>query len=114
MTDDEYTIQETKDPFECLDHAVQEDLKRRKREEFGINKAFTEISSLGACSELMDSASNLVEDIFRLVLPGITPEEQKALYDRFEDLWDARRLQVKMAIRYAGRMYSVTKKEGSE
>ena len=114
MTDDEYTIQETKDPSECLDHAVQEDLKRRKREEFGISKAFAEISSLGACSELMDSASDLVEDILRLDLPGITLEEQKALYDRFEDLWDARRLQVKMAIRYAGRMYSVTKKEGSE
>lgn len=114
MTDDKYTINEPKDPFECLAHAVPEDLKRRKREEFGISKAFAEISSLGACSELMDSASNLVEDIFRLDLPGITPEEQKALYDRFEDLWDARRLQVKMAIRYAGRMYSVTKKEGSE
>ena len=114
MTDDKYTINEPKDPFECLAHAVQEDLKRRKREEFGISKAFAEISSLGACSELMDSASDLVEDIFRLELPGITPEEQKALYVRFEDLWDARRLQVKMAIRYAGRMYSVTRKEVDE
>lgn len=114
MTDDEYTIQEPKDPLESFAHAVQEDLKRRKREEFGISKAFAEISSLGACSELMDSARDLVEDIFRLDLPGITPEEQKALYDRFEDLWDARRLQVKMAIRYAGRVYAVSKKEGSE
>ena len=114
MTDDEFKIQETKDPLESFAHAVQEDLERRKREEFGISKAFAEISSLGACSELMDSASDLVEDIFRLDLPGITPEEQKALYDRFEDLWDARRLQVNRAIRYAGRVYSVTKKEGSE
>ena len=114
MTDDEFKIQETKDPLESFAHAVQEDLKRRKREEFGISKAFAEISSLGACSELIDSARDLVEDIFRLDLPGITPEEQKAFYDRFEDLWDARRLQVKMAIRYAGKAYDVTKKEADE
>lgn len=114
MTDDEYTIQEPKDPLESFAHAVQEDLKRRKREESGISKAFVEISSLGACFELMDSARNLVEDVFSLDLPGITLEEQKALYDKFEDLWDARRDQVKRAIRYAGRVYSVTKKEGSE
>lgn len=114
MTDDEYTIQEPKDPFERFAHAAQEDLKRRKREEFGISRAFAEISSLGACSELMDSARNLVEDVFSLDLPGITFEEQKALYDRFEDLWDARRDQVKRAIRYAGRVYSVSKKEAEE
>ena len=114
MTDDEFKIQESKDPLESFAHAVQEDLKRRKREEFGINKAFAEISSLGACSELMDSAHDLVEDVFSLDLPGITFEEQKALYDRFEDLWHVRREQVKRSIRYAGRMYSVTKKEGEE
>ena len=114
MTEDEFKIQEPKDPLESLAYAVQEDLKRRKREEFGISRAFAEISSLGACSELMDSARNLVEDVFSLDLPGITFEEQKALYDKFEDLWDARRDQVKRAIRYAGRMYAVTKKEGEE
>lgn len=114
MTDDEYTIQETKDPFECLAHAVQEDLKRRKRGDFGINKAFAEISTIGACSELMASAHDLVEDAFVLDLPGIPFEEQKALYDRFEDLWYARKTQVNRAIRYAGRMYAVSKKEGEE
>lgn len=114
MTDDEFKIQEPKDPFECFVRALQEDLKKRKREEFGINKAFAEICSLGACSELMDSAHGLVEDAFALDLPGISLEEQKALYDRFEDLWDARRDQVKRAIRYAGRVYAVSKKEESE
>ena len=114
MTEDEFRIQEPKDAFESFARALQEDLKKRKREEFGISRAFAEISSLGACSELMDSARNLVEDVFSLDLPGITFEEQKALYDRFEDLWHVRREQVKRAIRYAGRMYSVSKKEGSE
>lgn len=114
MTEDEFRIQEPKDPFECFARALQEDLKKRKREEFGINKAFAEICSLGACSELMDSAHNLVEDAFALDLPGIPLEEQKALYDRFEDLWHVRREQVKRAIRYAGRVYSVTKKEVEE
>ena len=114
MTDDEYTIQEPKDPFECFVQALQEDRKKRKREEFGISKAFAEISSLGACSELMDSARDLVEDIFRLDLPGITPEEQKALYDRFEDLWDARREQLSRSFRYVRTKYPVIKKEGDE
>lgn len=114
MTEDEFRIQEPKDPFECFVHAVKEDLKKRNREEFGINKAFAEICSLGACLELMDSAHNLVEDAFALDLPGIPLEEQKALYDKFEDLWDARRKQVKRAIRYAGRVYAVSKKEGEE
>ena len=114
MTDDEYTIQEPKDPFERFAHAAQEDLKRRKCEEFGISRAFTEISSLGACSQLIDSACDLVEAVFCLDLPGITFEEQKALYDKFEDLWDARREQLNRSFRYVKTKYAVTKKEGSE
>lgn len=114
MTDDEFRIQEPKDPFECFIQALQEDRKKRKREELGINDAFSEIITFGSCSEIMGSAHDLVEEAFMLNLPGIPVEEQEALHDRFEDLWDARREQLNRSFGYVRRMYSVSKKEVEE
>ena len=114
MTEDEYTIQETKDPFECFVHAVKEDLRKLKREELGINDAFSEIITFGSCSEIVGSAHDLVKEAFMLNLPGIPVEEQEALYDKFEDLWNARRKQLDRSFGYVRRMYAVTKKEGPE
>lgn len=114
MTDDEFKIQESKDPFECLIQALQEDRKKRKREGFGINKAVAEIITFGSCSEIIDNAYDLVKRAFTFDLPGITTEEQMALYDRFEDLWDARREQLSRSFRYVRTKYPVIKKEGEE
>ena len=114
MTDDEYTIQEPKDPFECFVQALQEDRKKRKREELGVNDAFAEIITFGSCSEIIDNAYDLLKEAFILDLPGITHEEQKALYDKFEDLWDAKIEQLNRSFRYVKTKYAVTKKEGSE
>lgn len=114
MTEDEFRIQEPKNPFERFVQALQEDLKKRKREEFGINDAFSEIITFGSCSEIIDSAHDLVKEAFLLNLPGIPVEEQNVLYDKFEDLWNARRKQLDRSFGYVRRMYSVSKKEGSE
>ena len=114
MTEDEFKIQEPKDPFECFIQALQEDRKKRKREELGINDAFSEIITFGSCSEIIGSAHDLVKEAFTLNLPGIPVEEQEALRDRFEDLWNARRKQLDRSFEYVRSMYSVTKKEGSE
>ena len=114
MTEDEFKIQEAKDPFECFVQALKEDLKKRKREGIGVNDAFAEIITFGSCSEIIGNAHDLVKEAFILDLPGITHEEQKALYDKFEDLWDARREQLNRSFGYVRRMYSVTKKEADE
>ena len=114
MTEDEFKIQEPKDPFECFIQALQEDRKKRKREELGINDAFSELITFGSCSEIIGNAHDLIEEAFVLDLPGITHEEQEALYDKFEDLWDARREQLNRSFRYVKTKYAVTKKEGSE
>lgn len=114
MTEDEFKIQEAKDPFERFVQALKEDLEKRKREELGVNDAFAEIITFGSCSEIIGSAHDLVKEVFILDLPGITHEEQKALYDKFEDLWDARREQLNRSFRYIKTKYAVTKKEGEE
>ena len=114
MTEDEFKIQEPKDPFECFVQALKEDLKKLKREELGVNDAFAEIITFGSCSEIIGSAHDLVKEAFMLDLPGITHEEQEALYDKFEDLWDARREQLNRSFRYVKTKYAVTKKEADE
>ena len=114
MTEDEFKIEEAEDPFELLIHVVKEDLIKRKREELGINDAFAEIITFGSCSEIIGSAHDLVKEAFILDLPGITKEEQEVLYDRFEDLWNARRKQLNRSFGYIRRKYTVTKKEESE
>lgn len=114
MTEDEFKIQEAKDPFERFVQELKEDLEKRKREELGVNDAFAEIITFGSCLEIIGSAHDLVKEAFILDLPGITHEEQKALYDKFEDLWDARREQLNRSFRYVKTKYAVTKKEGDE
>lgn len=114
MTDDKYTINEPKDPFMEALKKLREAAENRKREEMGVNRAFCEITTLGACADLMLSAWRLAEHVFTLDLPGIPLEEQKDLFDRFEVLWDARRKQVKRSIDHASRAYIVTRKEADE
>lgn len=114
MTDDEFTINEPKDPFMEALEKLREAAENQKREEMGVNRAFCEITTLGACADLMLSARRMVEHAFSMELPGIPIGEQMELHDRFEVLWDARREQVKRSVRYAGKAYDVTKKEGSE
>lgn len=114
MTDDRYTINEPKDPLMEALEKLREAAENRKREEMGVNRAFCEITTLGACADLMLSARRLAEAVFLMDLPGIPLEEQMELHDRFEVLWDARREQVKRSVRYAGKAYDVTKKEADE
>lgn len=52
--------------------------------------------------------------VFNMALPGIPVEEQEALLDRFEDLWEERERQVKKAIEYLDSHYDFVEKEESE
>lgn len=114
MTDDRYTINEPEDPFMEALKKLRKAAENRKREEMGVNMAFCEITTLGACADLMLSARRLAEHAFSMELPGIPLEEQKDLFDRFETLWDARKEQVKRSIDHASRAYTVTRKEVDE
>lgn len=51
---------------------------------------------------------------FNMALPGIPVEEQEALLDRFEDLWEERERQVKKALEYLDNHYDFVEKEESE
>ena len=114
MTDDRYTINEPKDPFMEALEKLREAAENRRREEMGVNRAFCEITTLGACADLMLSARRLAEHAFSMELPGIPLDEQKDLFDRFEVLWDARKKQVKRSIDHASRAYTITRKEADE
>lgn len=114
MTDDEFTINEPEDKIVEALKEVLEKVENRMRDDTGITRAFSEITTLGACTELVASVRKPAEAVFLMDLPGIPLEEQMELHDRFEVLWDARREQVKRSVRYAGKAYDVTRKEADE
>lgn len=113
MTDDRYTINEPKGLVEALEEIVER-VEKHLRDDVGISRAFSELTTLGACAELMVSAKRSAENAFLMELPGIPLEEQKALLDRFRVLWSVRQKQVERSIRYAGKAYDVTRKEVDE
>lgn len=114
MTDDRYTINEPKDPFMEALEKLKELSAEQSRERMGVSRAFCEITTLGACADLMLLARKLADHAFSMELPGIPIEEQMELHYRFKVLWDARKEQVERSIDHASRAYTVTRKEVDE
>ena len=115
MTDDEYTIQETRAmSAREVRKILQDERMREVRRTSGITEEILKASTTGGCIVAMQIGETPVFKAFTMALPGVPDDEQRALLRRFEDLWRERRMQLARAVDFIDSHYDLIEKEEVE